>query len=399
MPKKSTEQFFDENIGFLTRDVEELAKICPSVYNNYHSYSLKKVLAYNYWVGIFMPIVHNNLRLKHGYSILFVDAMAGCGITKTKDDIYFMGSCTSIARRDRYGGFDYVMAIELSDERRRVLRSRLEYLNPGLEIDFGCDAQSVGLDIITDLRNRFRRYKSITIIDPQGFDGLEWNSLMGFMGCNGDAMITWFENLAYLVASEAIKENRESDTIDRIFGSSDWRNLWEDEIPDVDDFTNFFVNRILSCSNKCHHEMIDIEDANGKYYKVILFVQSEKSISQAREWKANLDKRTVNDIGTLLRKVLGKETDFGDFYQDLDSDEYVCRICNIRCNTKDKCEKHVLEKHYGYSFVCDTCGKKFEYKGGRGKKRCVNHIKEEHMGKEKKKNSLDDWVGGCKNEN
>lgn len=47
-----------------------------------------------YWARIFTPIAHRQLKERFGYDVVYVDSMAGSGVTKTRrGGDYFCGSC------------------------------------------------------------------------------------------------------------------------------------------------------------------------------------------------------------------------------------------------------------------------------------------------------------------
>ena len=112
MPKgpapKSDSDFWKETLEFFLEWGDKLRRF-GSVTDKYDDHSVIKLLAMTYWVGIFVPIVRVNFVERRGYSMVYVDTMAGSGVTETarKGD-NFVGSCPAawIAAERRKHPFD-----------------------------------------------------------------------------------------------------------------------------------------------------------------------------------------------------------------------------------------------------------------------------------------------------
>ena len=116
-PKVSDEEFFARSIEFFIENGNNLQSIHPDCTDEYNDHSLLKLIAITYWVGIFSPIAYGRLKKEWGYTVTYVDAMAGCGVTSTKRGDYFCGSSPGaiISAINKGYPFDLIYCVEPED--------------------------------------------------------------------------------------------------------------------------------------------------------------------------------------------------------------------------------------------------------------------------------------------
>lgn len=272
--------------------------------DEYNDHSLLKLIAITYWIGIFSPISHSQLKQKYGYDVVYVDTMAGSGITKTqREGDYLCGSFPSAALRASDPGypFDKLIGVEIDSEKATTLKKRLKSLNFDKEVKiFDKDILEVAEDVVTHMGSLSVSY---IVIDPQALKGMTWAAIGPLLGCKGDAMVTWFEHEAWRVKTAALSGGRSAQgnakRLDELFGTG-WRTTSEPE-----DLTQLFIQRVLNETQKVAAESIVIEDASGKHYKMILFAGNfPKAKHLVMEWKKHMEKRLGSDKGRNISRLL-----------------------------------------------------------------------------------------------
>jgi three-Cys-motif partner protein len=250
--KKSDDEFFEESINFFYENGLRLKKICHDCTDEYNDHSLFKLISITYWVGIFSPIAHRQLRSRYGYKLVYVDSMAGSGVTSTKRaKDYLCGSCPGAilsAKRTGYP-FDKIFAVEIHRDRAKALAQRLISISPESDIRiFNEDIFQVSNRIASELNKKTISY---IVIDPEGFEGMTWNNISPLLKCKGDAMITWFEAEAWRLKTAALSPNKHpgaeaiGNRLTELFGNDNWK--YAKSAPDL---TDLFINRVLDECNK-----------------------------------------------------------------------------------------------------------------------------------------------------
>ncbi|MEE8168627.1 MAG: hypothetical protein V3T58_07130 [Candidatus Hydrothermarchaeales archaeon] len=285
--------------------------------DEYNDHSLLKLIAITYWIGIFSPISHKQLKQKYGYDVVYVDTMAGSGITKTqREGDYLCGSFPSASLRAADLGcpFDRLIGVEIKSEKATIVKERLKSLNFDKEVKiFDKDILEVSGDVVNYIGSLSVSY---IVIDPQAFKGMTWAAIGPLLKCKGDAMVTWFEQEAWRMKEAALSNARSAqgnaDRLDELLGTN-WRTANKPE-----DLTHLFTQRILNETQKVATESILIEDILGKHYKMILFVgKSKRAKHLAMEWKKYMDKYLGSDKGRNISRLLDikarRQSDLKDY--------------------------------------------------------------------------------------
>ena len=311
-PKKSTSDFFEDSVDFHCGKGLELQKLCPKCTDEYDDHSLLKLIAITYWVGIFAPISHKQLRERYGYRIAYIDSMCGSGVTSTKKAGRFLCGSTPgavISAEKRGFPFDIIFINDLDTRKVEVLKNRLGTITDTPVCSFSGDIWDNSMGIASKVREKTTI--SYTVIDPQGLKGMTWKALFPLLSLKGDAMVTWFENdfLRLKAAASSEKEFAQADAdaarLTEIFGSEAWRSCQTGT-----ELTQLFIERV---KNECSKEVcsaVRINRKNGQYYLMLLFggkfKNSEKLVN---EWKKRLDDKIRSarnsDISTLIDIKIG----------------------------------------------------------------------------------------------
>lgn len=270
-------------------------------------------------MGIFNPIVHKNFREPHKYKIIFIDAMAGSGVTSTRDKgDCFCGSCPGVllSATKRNFPFDSVIAVEINVNKAKTLEKRLE------SIDMPTDINVIPKDInqcykdIIDLVNK-EKSMSYTIIDPEGYEGIHWNTIVSLISLRGDSMLTWFEHDVWRMRGAALSKETPANTKDsdikrlnEIFGGDYWQLAKSKQ-----NLTKLFIERLLSSTGKSVAETITIPRTSGEF-QLILFT-NESAKHKANEWARRVSEKINSihgqSISNLLDVKTGRNTSLIDF--------------------------------------------------------------------------------------
>jgi len=307
--KKSDYDFIKESIEKSIERAKELQKIDPDVFDEYDDHSLLKLICIQYWIGFFTPIVAKHFQSR-GKPMIFVDSMAGSGITKTKKGISLCGSSPGalISANDKKHPFDYLVSVEIDDNKASTLEKRLDKIKNNTKVYvIHNDIKNVS----QDLKDKLKKSIAFTLIDPQAFKGISWDSISPLLCTRGDIMVSWFEWELWRMRCSALSDTNPSSAnatmgrITNLLGNEDWKN--ED---DPEELTNIFIKRVLNECQKEHAEVFKIKRVSGgNYFKMILFTNN-KAKKAAMKWKANMERRlshmNYDALSTLLDVGEGK---------------------------------------------------------------------------------------------
>ena len=304
--KISNEEFMNRAIENSLEKGNELAKIFSEITDEYDSHSLLKLVSISYWTGIFIPIA-NNLREKYHMKIAYVDAMAGSGVTKTKDGEFLLGSCPSamIASSTKGCPFDEVFFVEPKRDRFEALKNRLNSLqNKENIVSYNERIELVSVEIGNKLE---RNTISYVVIDPQALQGLTWLAIEPLACIKGDLMLSWFEMEAWRMKEAALSEkyhsSKEGDIqrLDELFGKDEWRKASNPE-----ELTQILIDRILMCKGGTY-EFVKIPRDKGNYFLMILFTGRFRNAQKlSKEWKSNIERRIGISLHDLKKMILVK---------------------------------------------------------------------------------------------
>jgi len=305
--KKTDDEFFTESLEFYVSKGNELSLQQPEIVDIYNDHSLLKLLSIHYWVGIFSPIAHRQLKQRHGYTVAYIDTMAGSGVTRTtsRGDCFIGSFPGAILAASRKGvPFDIAIGVELNAERAKALQERTKELVPDTEVTVICkDIADVSRQIADELPNKTVAY---TVIDPQALQGLTWDGISPLLCVKGDTMLTWFEMEIWRLkqAAVTIKDHLStvSDTqrMNELFQGDKWKDAREPS-----DLTDLFMDQVKEECGKMVAATVRIPRLKGNYYQPILFTgKFAKAEKVANEWSTNLDRRINSLQGRSIDKLL-----------------------------------------------------------------------------------------------
>lgn len=304
---KSHAEFFEESLDFFVENGRILKEIHPECTDEYNVRSILKLLCIKYWVGIFSPIVYSRLR-KLGYRVVYVDSMAGSGVTTTKKSDPLLGSCPSVmlSASKHNCPFDLVIINEINPLKADVLAERIQRKVRTTE-EIKVFKKNI-LDASSDIVDIIQGEKTISyiVIDPEGFKGMSWSALKPLLSCKGDAMITWFEHDAWRLRGAALSPKEfpqaEADRqkLDDLFGLNAWINA-----KSASELTDLFINRVCRECGKAAFATVHIKGQDGKYLVMILFVGKFNNCNKlVIEWKKNIENRIRSDHGSDISFLL-----------------------------------------------------------------------------------------------
>lgn len=314
--RKSDIEFFRDTLDFFYDNGQALKEICPECTDEYNDHSLLKLLCINYWVGIFSPISHRQLREKFGYKVAYVDSMAGSGVTTTKRaGDYLCGSCPGavLSAANRGFPFDLVIFNEIDSRKADVLTKRLKKISSAKIVPFKEDILKVSNEIAKILNNQTVSY---VVIDPHALQGMTWSALKPLLSCKGDAMITWFEREAWRLkcAASSSAHNPKSEgqkkKLTDLFGDEQWI-----ETGSAEELTSLFIENVIrKCGKKvCGKVKIPRTGKEGNYYLMLLFAGDFRNAEKlVNDWKYRVETRIQSirgaDMSSLLDIKAGRAT-------------------------------------------------------------------------------------------
>jgi three-Cys-motif partner protein len=318
--QKSDDDFFAESIQFFYENGEQLQQINSDCVDEYNDHSLLKLICITYWVGIFSKIAHKQLKERFGYDVIYIDTMAGSGVTSTKRARDFLcGSSPGavLSARNKGCPFDVVICIDINKQKADALEKRLKSCSNSEIIVYGEDIKDVSEEISKIIQKK--RTVTYTVIDPQALKGLTWSNIYPLLCCKGDVMITWFEAEAMRARGSALSKKDHkaaqatSDRLTELFGSEQWKS-----VKSGSELTDLFVNRIKKECGKTNAAKVRIERSGGNYYLMILLTGEYKEAEKlSKEWRKNVNKRILSahgkDIASLLDIKAKRKTSLDDF--------------------------------------------------------------------------------------
>jgi len=321
MVKKTDDDFFNEVLSNNLALALELREIDPECTDNYNDRSILKLICIEYWVRMFARICDKQLRKRYGYDMVYVDTMAGSGLTSTKRaGDYFAGSCPSAIKSAKDIGcpFDTVIAVEIDKNKAATLGRRLNNANLAgntMIVDYDIS------DVANGISNHLQKNNTVSfiVIDPQALQGMTWATLKPLLSCKGDAMVTWFENEAWRLRTATVTKNHHKamnsniERLDELFGES-WRDA-----ESASELTDIFISRVLTeCVNKTAYSKVKISHTNGYHWMILFAGNFQNAHKLVEEWRSNVSKRFESahgkDISSLLDVKSGRQRSlYGDF--------------------------------------------------------------------------------------
>jgi three-Cys-motif partner protein len=314
-PAKPDSDFWKENLGFFL-EMGDKMRPYGEVTDRYNDHSVVKLIAMVYWVGIFVPIVRKRLVEPYGYSMVYIDTMAGSGVTETaRQKDFFLGSCPAalLAAEKRNHPFDGMIGVEPNAKRAAALKARLKALAPSAKYRV---LDQPLTNVATIIHGWFeKKATSFAFIDPEGFEGMTWQGIEPVLRLKGDAMVTWFEADAYRMKEAGLSGAKSAAALgarmDELFGPSAWREATSGEA-----LTQMFCERVESTCAKIKARQFAVTDREGERYKLLLFAGEGCPQALPGRWLDQMNRRIPpgTDIATLVDVEKGRAKTLFDDY-------------------------------------------------------------------------------------
>ena len=157
--------------GRLAKLIQGSAKITdggPTTDYKYHT--ALKLVAIQYYAETFAKVVRKQVRDKRADGAVFIDLFAGTGAVKFKGSSHgdrLPGSSCCVAQVQE--GFDHLVCVEKSPDRREALQGRLGRILGESRFDvLGGDCNEAVEDVISCVRRRFKNPIVLVFADPEG---------------------------------------------------------------------------------------------------------------------------------------------------------------------------------------------------------------------------------------
>lgn len=171
-PRKTSEEWLEGHLRFLSTWGDEAARIEPDVRHEYGPHTGLKLSALNHAVSVFAPIAHSMVKRGTFRDSLYLDIFAGCGVTRIPATGDYLAGSPVIAAHAK-PSFDEMICVEKDPRFAQVLERRLAgtAARKVQVIHADCNMLVEQLEAAVD-----RRSIVFTVVDPEGMEIL-WSTM------------------------------------------------------------------------------------------------------------------------------------------------------------------------------------------------------------------------------
>ena len=133
---------------------------------------------------------------------------------------------------------------------------------------------------------------------------MDWKAIGPLLGCDGDAMVTWFEDGAWRLKRGADTESSGSEgqakKLDDVFGS----NVWQ-EAQNKEEMTRIYIDNVIEKTIKSAAARVSIKDRSNNHYDLILFAgKFDIAEKLVKRWEKQMVRRLNSPKGMDIRYLL-----------------------------------------------------------------------------------------------
>ena len=302
--KQSPYQWAKNRIELLYRNVKELNDTGVTT-AKLDVWSIKKLLALDYYVEPFVDIMHSK-EFKEWY---YIDPFCGSGLLRIKKHLFPGSPLVALFHTDNKPFSKYY----LSDENAKYtyeLKARIERIlkskNMKVQIENKKFSYMVEELFSGSRPSHWKDIGYLAFLDPYGLD-VDWKSMERILRSGPVDIIFTF-------MTWAIVWNRNNQlaegSITRYFGDSNWKYL-----KTQDDFVNHYCNKIhqFGYQNKYMTFTIDITVEGGRRYDLILATQSVGGARVLNYLKDAVSCVTTQTIDDAFSVTVGDKTDLDSY--------------------------------------------------------------------------------------
>ena len=256
--KKHIQQLEVKNSQF-KKEIDEITKIQPEIYNEFNEWTPLKLVLLNYALDFCTIITDKYFDNKY-----YVDLFAGSGINlmKTKKDS-LIGSPLIAALKYR-NKFTKLFFCESDLSFYDALKERLDYFKEQKLITSPKNCNECLDDIIKEINNSSY---SFFFIDPHCME-FNWESMKKVLNLRSDIVFTLMSGQIIRTVQLAKKYKEcAGEGLNVFFGDNSWKS-----IEDVDDLVRVYSENIVKEKGDCIVENIKIQSKKFNFVYHMLFI-------------------------------------------------------------------------------------------------------------------------------
>ena len=277
---------------------DEVAGIMPEVHYEAHSWSVLKLIALSYWVGVYTKIIP-----KHFTDYWYIDLLSGPGTMKVQEtgDV-FLGSpfISFVYAREPFKKYVFV---EMNQERFLALRQRAKKV-------IGMEASVYKEDCNRLVRKlEVKAQHSLIFIDLEGTE-VWWSTMEALLNLKSDIILLFQTALLNRTLGRARSEKVEDrEPLDRFFGDSSW-----EEARDGSELLKLYMDKLSRHRSYVQNIKIRGKTARGGfYYDVILACRKDGYVSAWESLKERLERSTSRWVEVALSMLKGERKGLDEF--------------------------------------------------------------------------------------
>jgi len=284
--------WFIKHAKKLKEIMEQINDIRPEITNEYRAHTALKLMCVGYWSDIFTTILHSS-RIP----AIYVDICSGSGLTKIKDDSKLLPGSTIVAESYASYPYKFIICVDCDKTKTNALEMRMSRIrNKNSFKIFNGKIEEVIDDVCALVKQKHGIM--FCFIDPEGFNGLDWDIYYKISKCRGDILITWDHPDIWRVFHKSIIDKGNELRMMNIFGNSIWKNAISN-----DELTERYINRLRERRDLV--KSLDIIDENKIVYKELLCVRKTKDGSPwVSAYENNLKKQVEKKDAELMKMWL-----------------------------------------------------------------------------------------------
>lgn len=321
MSNEVSSGWIEERLRRLKEHSDEILEEAPGVMNEFNSWSALKLILLSATVNMYTTILSNSNMDNYYY----IDALAGSGISKARDeDEYFVGSpiiATMMAKHP----FKKMYFIEQDPDKADALRQRLQYLENELSQEIGReeyeliegDSNKEIPDIVKEIQketvSKGEKANILSFVDNEGLD-IAMETIKELTEIYGDFLIN-FPTVA--VRRQAGAGHK--DSMNTFYGGEEWRAANADS----DDLRAIYMGKLAGLERPIQ-EYIPVHSGDLFYYDMIYCTRETSGgspyIDTLQYMKEKIEPLTGEEVNKVLRFMRGDTTSL-DLFPEEEEDE------------------------------------------------------------------------------
>ncbi len=257
--KKHIQQLEVRNSQF-KKEIDEIIKIQPEVYNEFNEWTPLKLVLLNYALDVCTTIINKYFDNKY-----YVDLFAGSGINRMKNKGDFLIGSPLIAALKYRNKFTKLFFCENNLSLFDALKERVDYFKEQKLLTSPKNCNDCLDDIIKEI-NSNNSY-SFFFIDPHCME-FNWESMKKVLNLRSDIVFTLMSGQIIRTVQLAKKYKEcAGEGLNTLFGDDSWKS-----IEDVDDLVRVYSENIIKEKEDCIVNNIKIQSKKFNFVYHILFI-------------------------------------------------------------------------------------------------------------------------------